>query len=195
MKKHSVILFVILLATSCFFFSCNNIVNQHTGNFIFDSIQVNQKAHLFGDTTKPACNITVNFTYATKASDEQMKDSVNKYFLSMSFGDKYMEMLQYATQLWGKTGDVRTAFIVGLEPAESLLEGVEEICRIGVAPILSVFRPIPGTDGENLTPPSNELLLDIYQKAESICEKYNLRLGPTCVPCQNNTLSMPLNLL
>lgn len=109
--------------------------------------------------------------------------------------DKYMEMLQYATQLWGKTGDVRTAFIVGLEPAESLLEGVEEICRIGVAPILSVFRPIPGTDGENMTPPSNELLLDIYQKAESICEKYNLRLGPTCVPCQNNTLSMPLNLL
>lgn len=92
MKKHSVILFVILLATSCFFFSCNNIVNQHTGNFIFDSIQVNQKAHLFGDTTKPACNITINFTYATKASDEQMKDSVNKYFLSMSFGDKYMEM-------------------------------------------------------------------------------------------------------
>lgn len=79
-------------------------------------------------------------------------------------------MLHYATQLWGKNGDVRTAFIVGLEPMESLLKGIEEVCRIGVAPILSVFRPIPGTDGENIAPPDNELLLDIYKKAEQICE-------------------------
>lgn len=92
MKRHSVILLVILLATSTFFFACNDIVNKHTGNFTFDSIQVNQKAHLFGDTAKPACNITVSFTFATKSSDEQMKDSVNKYLLSMCFGDKYMEM-------------------------------------------------------------------------------------------------------
>lgn len=90
MKKHSVILLVILLAASSFFFSCNDTVNQHTGDFTFDSLQVNQTAHLFGDTAKPACNININFTYITKSSDEQMKDSVNKYFLSMCFGDKYM---------------------------------------------------------------------------------------------------------
>ncbi len=92
MKRHSATLLVILLATSFFFFACNNIVNQHTGNFTFDSILVNQKAHLFGDTAKPACNINVNFAFATKASDEQMKDSVNKYLLSLCFGDKYMGM-------------------------------------------------------------------------------------------------------
>ena len=34
-----------------------------------------------------------------------------------------------------------------------------------------------------------------WEGLPSFCEKYNLRLGPTCVPCQNNTLSMPLNLL
>lgn len=107
---------------------------------------------------------------------------------------RYMEMLEYATQLWGTKGDVRTAFIVGLESSHSLLSGVEEVCKLGVAPILSVFRPIPGTEGENLTPPSNELLLEIYQRAENICEKYGLRLGPSCIPCQNNTLSIPSNL-
>ena len=90
MKKHSVILLVILLAASSFFFSCNDTVNQHTGDFTFDSLQVNQTAHLFGDTAKPACNININFTYITKSSDEQMKDSVNKYFLSMCFGDIYL---------------------------------------------------------------------------------------------------------
>ena len=91
-KKHSVTSLVILLAASSFFFSCNDTVNQHTGDFTFDSLQVNQTAHLFGDTAKPACNININFTYITKSSDEQMKDSVNKYLLSMCFGDKYMTM-------------------------------------------------------------------------------------------------------
>lgn len=108
--------------------------------------------------------------------------------------ERYIEMLKYAVQLWGARGDVRTAFIVGLEPEHSLFSGIEEVCKLGVAPILSVFRPIPGTEGENLTPPSNEQLLEIYRKAENICEKYGLRLGPSCIPCQNNTLSMPSNL-
>lgn len=105
--------------------------------------------------------------------------------------DKYLDMLEYATKLWGKTGNVRTAFIVGLEPVESLLEGVEEVCKLGVAPILSVFRPIPGTKGENFAPPENEELLSVYIKTKDICQKYGLKPGPECVPCQNNTLSMP----
>ena len=58
----------------------------------FVSIQVNETAHLFGDTAKPGCNITINFAYASKSSDEKLKDSLNTYFLSACFGDKYMTM-------------------------------------------------------------------------------------------------------
>lgn len=105
--------------------------------------------------------------------------------------ERYLKMLQYATELWGRDGDVRTAFIVGLESKDSLLEGIEKVCSLGVAPILSVFRPIPGTKGENIAPPTDTELLGIYMKAKKICEKYGLALGPKCVPCQNNTLSMP----
>ena len=105
--------------------------------------------------------------------------------------ERYFEMLEYAVSLWGNKGNVRTSFIVGLEPVESLLEGVREVCKIGVTPILSVFRPIPSTKGENTVPLSNEELLSVYNKAQSICSKYSLYLGPECVPCQNNTLSMP----
>lgn len=105
--------------------------------------------------------------------------------------DRYLEMLKYAVQLWGNTGNVRSAFIVGLEPVESLMEGIRTVCSLGVAPILSVFRPIPGTKGDPVAPLSNEQLLDIYVRAQSICHEYGLRLGPECVPCQNNTLSMP----
>ncbi len=105
--------------------------------------------------------------------------------------EKYMKMLEYATSLWGKTGNVRSAFIVGLEPMESLLEGIKEVCRIGAAPILSVFRPIPGTKGEHTAPPTNEELLLVYMRTKEICNEYGLEPGPACVPCQNNTLSMP----
>ena len=58
-------------------------------------------------------------------------------------------------------------------------------------PILSVFRPIPGTAMENLVPPSNHYLRDIYHAGTKICTKYGLHLGPDCPACQNNTLSMP----
>lgn len=104
---------------------------------------------------------------------------------------RYLEALERASELWGKTGAVRSAFVVGLEPEGSLLEGVEAVCATGAAPILSVFRPIPGTEGEWVMPPQNAFLLSVYQKAASICKRYGLALGPTCVPCQNNTLSLP----
>lgn len=92
MKKQTVSLLVLLLAASGFFFSCGNTVNKNAGALEFDSIQVNETVHLFGDTAKPACNIVIDFTYASKSSDVRLKDSLNTYFLSLCFGDKYMTM-------------------------------------------------------------------------------------------------------
>lgn len=103
----------------------------------------------------------------------------------------YLRALERAAELWGRSGVVRSAFVVGLEPEVSLLAGIEAVCQAGAAPILSVFRPIPGTEGECLVPPDNRRLLSIYQQAVAICARYGLAPGPTCVPCQNNTLSMP----
>lgn len=92
MKKQSVSLLVLLLAASGFFFSCGNTMNKNTGALEFDSIQVNETAHLFGDTAKPGCNLVINFTYALKSSDAKLKDSLNTFFLAACFGDKYITM-------------------------------------------------------------------------------------------------------
>lgn len=105
--------------------------------------------------------------------------------------EQYMRTLSYAAELWGKSGNVRTLFVVGLEPAGSLLYGIEAVCSLGTQPILSVFRPLPGTALAHLTPPDNEWLLDIYNKAEKICVRYGKHLGPSCPLCQNNTIAMP----
>ena len=63
MKKQTVSLLVLLLAASGFFFSCGNTVNKNAYALEFDSIQVNETVHLFGDTAKPACNLILNFAY------------------------------------------------------------------------------------------------------------------------------------
>lgn len=103
---------------------------------------------------------------------------------------RYLDALQYAVQLSGADGQVKTAFVLGLEPLESLLNGVETVCRMGVAPILSVFRPIPNTEMEDVVPPSDTWLYEATIRAEEICRKYGLSLGPTCPACRNNTLTI-----
>lgn len=106
--------------------------------------------------------------------------------------ERYHVALEKAVELLGNKGAVRTAFVLGLEDMSSLLEGVKYVCELGVAPIFSVFRPIPFTKMENVNPPENEWLLEAYTKAELICSKYNLKPGPNCPACQNNTLAFDI---
>lgn len=90
MKKQYVTLLTLILTVSGFLSSCHNKMNKNVGSLQFDSIQVNETAHLFNDTAKPACNIIIHFTYPVKSSDEMLKDSLNAHFASLCFGDKYI---------------------------------------------------------------------------------------------------------
>lgn len=92
MKKQTVNQLFFLLTASFFFFSCGNNMNKNTGSLEFDSIQVNETAHLFSDTTKPACNLIINLAFADQSSDTRLKDSLNTYFISACLGDKYIAM-------------------------------------------------------------------------------------------------------
>lgn len=65
-------------------------MNKNTGALEFDSISVNQTAHLFNDTAKPACNLVISFTYPVKSTDLMLKDSLDAYFISACFGPKYI---------------------------------------------------------------------------------------------------------
>ncbi|MBP6065674.1 DUF3298 and DUF4163 domain-containing protein [Bacteroides sp.] len=92
MKKQYVSLLAVILSVSGFLFSCGDKMNKNTGELTFDSIRVNETAHLFSDTAKPACNLVISFTYPVKSSDEMLKDSLNAYFFAACFGDKYIGM-------------------------------------------------------------------------------------------------------
>ncbi len=107
----------------------------------------------------------------------------------------YIAALRYATTLWGSTGNVRSALIIGLEPIESAMEGIKMLTSIGVAPILSIFRPTPGTELAWMRPLDSESLYEFYMKADKICQTMEMEFGPACLQCQNNTLALPRELL
>ena len=104
---------------------------------------------------------------------------------------KYYDVLSYARTLLPQKGSVRSMLILGLEPDKSFITGVEKLFSLGIQPIISLFRPLPNTPLERYIAPSLKYIYDMYIKLERIGKKYGMHLGPACVHCQNNTLSMP----
>lgn len=105
---------------------------------------------------------------------------------------QYENAYKEAVRIWGKGGAVRSLMVLGLESLESFYRGIEWLCNLGVMPIVSVFRPMESIELSYVLPPENQALERIFQCSTAIAAKYGLQLGPTCIACQNNTLSLPL---
>lgn len=103
---------------------------------------------------------------------------------------KYLLSLKTAVDLLGESGSVRSMLVVGLESSEKTLSAVKLLCENGIQPMLSIYRPTDNCKLKYIVQPSNEELLQIFNSAEKICSKFNLKLGPSCPSCQNNTLSL-----
>jgi hypothetical protein len=106
--------------------------------------------------------------------------------------DHYLDYLAGAAAVLG--GDrVRSMFMLGLEPLESTLEGVAEVSSRGCVPVLSPFRPDPSTPLRQWKVPTAALMQEAYLAAREITQKHGVPLGPSCIPCAHNTLSLPAN--
>lgn len=104
----------------------------------------------------------------------------------------YIDRLRRAAEQYGNDKQsVRSAMIVGLEPQASFFDGLETLLKNGIQPILSIFRPLPDTDLESLMMPPAAYIYKLFVDSERLCRKYGFSLGPSCVNCQNNTLSLP----
>jgi hypothetical protein len=58
--------------------------------------------------------------------------------------DRYYEALGYAASIL-PSGTVWSDLIVGLEPPASTIDGIDSLVRLGVLPVLSLFRPLDDT--------------------------------------------------
>jgi hypothetical protein len=105
----------------------------------------------------------------------------------------YEKSITKAIEKISTPGRVRSLLIVGLEPLESTLEGVRFLAKLGCDPVLSPFRPGVGTPLQHITPPSAKVLERVYLESVNIAARYDVKLGPRCIPCQHNTLTFPDN--
>jgi hypothetical protein len=81
--------------------------------------------------------------------------------------------------------------MVGIESESKTLKGVEALCKINVMPTLSPFRPDAYTALRDHPAPNYDYLQSIYLNSLKIAKHYNIKLGPICSACQNNTLTFP----
>ncbi|HEX4805899.1 MAG TPA: radical SAM protein, partial [Conexibacter sp.] len=94
-------------------------------------------------------------------------------------------------RLGAGSGRVRSLIIPGLEPPEETLRGVEWLASLGCSPVISPFRPARGTALAREAPVDPELLRELLREARAIAARTGVPLGPRCVPCQHNTLTLP----
>lgn len=102
--------------------------------------------------------------------------------------EQYETILKESSKLFGRE-NTRSMLIIGLDSYSSLLRGIEFLCKNGVTPMISPFRPMYNTELSDFVPPTIEYNYNIFMEAKKICRKYGVELGPKCKYCRNNTLA------
>jgi len=82
-----------------------------------------------------------------------------------------------STEIFGPGRGTTTSVVLGMEPMETLLKGVDECVSNGVYPIPFVFVPTPGSAYESFRPPKAEWLVEATEKIADLCLQHASRLG------------------
>lgn len=134
-----------------------------------------------------ADELGMNIEFYSDSAWEQFIPGKAKYI-----GKKrYFEALEHAVYRFGPV-NTRSILVVGLEDPEHTVEGAERLASMGVMPILSPFRPLDGIELENVRGFDYKTYFDIYVEVHARAMRHGIPTGPTCIPCQNNTLALPL---
>lgn len=94
--------------------------------------------------------------------------------------DGWLKALEYSTQVFGHN-KVRSNFIAGLEPFDTLVKGAEDLASKGVVPTYNIWMPYVGARLP-VPPPDNEFCWQVGEAFNDIYHKYGLKL-PWCHLC------------
>jgi hypothetical protein len=89
--------------------------------------------------------------------------------------DNWIAALKHEVEVFGK-GNVRSMFVGGLEPKESLLEGIEYLASIGVMAFASIWKPCIGSAFEGHRTPTAEWHQEVVERIYNIHKKYGFTL-------------------
>jgi len=101
---------------------------------------------------------------------------------------EYLSIWKSAVKIFGEE-QVSSFMIAGLgETDESIIDGAEEMSRIGVIPLLLPLRPIVGTEFESQSPPTPERMIRLYQAVCEVMKSYGIdpqKNKAGCARCGN----------
>ncbi|HUU28012.1 MAG TPA: radical SAM protein [archaeon] len=88
--------------------------------------------------------------------------------------DRYLEAVEYCAGIFHTTnGEI----VAGLEPPEKSIEAIDWITSRGAVPTVCVFRPLKGTDYEDLPPPRTEEMIPVFRRMYEACMERGLMIG------------------
>lgn len=88
---------------------------------------------------------------------------------------RYLDALKYAAQIF-PNGTVASHLIVGLEPPGSTIKGIDFLTKMGVVPILPVYRPGPGK-ALRIEPLTTEIILPVYKHLYKAVKENNINMN------------------
>ena len=123
------------------------------------------------DVMPPAHNDWIDRTYAMGVDavyydidvfDPELFASLYPEKVEAVRHQRYIEALEYAARTF-PSGAVATHLVAGLEPLQSTQSGIKRLAEAGVLPLLTFFRPLPGSALEKKWSIKNEDLIPLYQ--------------------------------
>lgn len=84
--------------------------------------------------------------------------------------DLFFDAFEAAVEILGR-GNVYVGFVAGMEPLESIIEGIEYFADMGVVPAVAVFHPDAGSTYSEHPRPSIEFLKSLGRKMSEIYKR------------------------
>ncbi len=88
--------------------------------------------------------------------------------------ERFLAAFEAAVEVLGR-GNVYAGFVAGMEPLESIIEGVEYFGSMGVVPAVAVFHPDAGSQYSSRQRPSIDFLMTLGKKMSEIYRKEGFR--------------------
>ena len=103
--------------------------------------------------------------------------------------DEFVRSISEAVRVFGE-GNVYGAFVMGLEPQDTILEGIRVLTKIGANIVPFVWSPNPGSRLAGHRAPSAEWYVDTCRRAAEIVHQSGVPAGTEnhCYRCDGNSL-------
>ena len=87
---------------------------------------------------------------------------------------RYLDAIEYCAKRFDTTnGEI----VAGLEPPANSIAAIDWITSVGAIPTVCVFRPLTGTDYENVPPPKTEDMVPVFRRFYEAVMEHNLPIG------------------